>query len=193
MASTSSITTDEFNPRFTVDDVGDPNTVLRPIEGYPSVKKLSLFRNLERDKDEILLLPGTYLEVIEKAKLGEGLHIIRMREVNPSHVLLGPPIRLEITQNIEFILDSVYEVNKENDVVPKLFIVLPDPLHPWNQGDPMKNKFLLHFISECSIDNIHLANYPGYPIPYSSLFFEFYSQYMQQFMIPLAKHLFKCR
>ncbi|CAF5021806.1 unnamed protein product [Rotaria sp. Silwood1] len=59
MTSASSTTTDEVNRRFTVDDVSDPNTVLRPIEGYQSVVILSLeeatktvaslFRNLERD------------------------------------------------------------------------------------------------------------------------------------------------
>ncbi|CAF3772578.1 unnamed protein product [Rotaria sp. Silwood1] len=32
-----------------------------------------------------------------------------MREINPPHVLLEPPIDFETTQNIEFILDSVYE------------------------------------------------------------------------------------
>ncbi|CAF1465973.1 unnamed protein product [Rotaria sp. Silwood1] len=143
MTSASSTTTDEVNRSFTVDDVSDPNIVLRPIEGYQSMMILSLeeatktvaslFRNLERKtiktysyyqyEDKILLLPGTYLEVIGKAKLAEGLHIIRMREINPPHVLLEPPIDFETTQNIEFILDSVYEVNNENDNVPKLFII----------------------------------------------------------------------
>jgi hypothetical protein len=144
-------------------------------------------------EDEILLLPGTYLEVTGKAKIGDGFYIIRMRDVKPPHVLLEPPIGFEQVQNIEFILDSVYEANRENDDVPKLFIILPDPLHPWDRVDFEKNKFLLHFICECSTDEIHFAHYPGYAIPHPRQFLGYYNRYIQQFMIPLATHLFHCR
>ncbi|CAF1260186.1 unnamed protein product [Rotaria sordida] len=176
------------NPMY-LGDSGDRTLFSIECFSGKSIKAYSYYQF----EDEILLLPGIYLEVIGKAKLAEDLYIIRMREVKPPHILLEPPIGFESTQNIEFILDSVYEVNKENDDVPKLFIILPDPLHTWDRTEFEKNKFLLHFVCECSIIEIHLAYYPGYPIPYPRLFFKYYNRYIQQFMFPLGRHLFNIR
>ncbi|CAF1125632.1 unnamed protein product [Didymodactylos carnosus] len=43
-------------------------------------------------ENEILLLPGTYLQVIDQLKAGsDGLFIIHMKEISPPHAFLEPP------------------------------------------------------------------------------------------------------
>jgi hypothetical protein len=44
-------------------------------------------------EDEILLFPGTYLEVISQLKSSAGLTIIHLRQVKPPHQLLEPPFQ----------------------------------------------------------------------------------------------------
>jgi len=43
------------------------------------------------DENEIILMPGTYLRVIDKWSPAEGLHIIRLQEDIPPYELLAPP------------------------------------------------------------------------------------------------------
>ncbi|CAF1392721.1 unnamed protein product [Adineta steineri] len=52
-------------------------------------------------EDEILLMPGLYLEVVSKLEPSPGLHIIHMREKPPPHTLLSPPfiIGVPLRQN----------------------------------------------------------------------------------------------
>ena len=124
-------------------------------------------------EDEILLLPGIYLEVIGKIKLAERFSIIRMHEAYLSHVLLKASIDSEPTQNIEFILGSIYEVNKEDDHTLKSSPVLLDLLRTWNRTNPMKNKFVLYFVCECSIkkNSFSTLSWQSYSIFYSFILF----------------------
>jgi hypothetical protein len=140
-------------------------------------------------EDEILLLPGTYLEVIGKLKPAKDMYIIQMKEVVPPYVLLEPPLGFEQIQNIEFILESVYEVNKKNYHIPKLFIIVHDYKEVWKSSDIWQNRFLLYFVCECEVEQMHLGHYPGYAVPHPLLFFQLYGQYMRQFHKPLAAHL----
>jgi hypothetical protein len=45
-----------------------------------------------KDENEIILMPGTYLRVIDKWSPAEGLHMIRLKEENPPFPLLASPI-----------------------------------------------------------------------------------------------------
>ena len=42
-------------------------------------------------EDEILLPPGTYLQVISQLKSDDGLHIVHLQEVTPPFELLAAP------------------------------------------------------------------------------------------------------
>jgi hypothetical protein len=44
-----------------------------------------------KTEDEILLLPGTYFEVISQLKSSSDLNIIHLRQIRPPHELLEPP------------------------------------------------------------------------------------------------------
>jgi hypothetical protein len=44
-----------------------------------------------KDENEIVLMPGTYLLVIDKWSPADGLHIIRLKEENPPFQLVAPP------------------------------------------------------------------------------------------------------
>lgn len=43
------------------------------------------------DEDEIVLLPGTYMEVQSQLSPASGLHIIHLKQIKPSEALLEPP------------------------------------------------------------------------------------------------------
>jgi len=148
-------------------------------------------------EDEILLLPGFYFEVVSKVAGGNGLHIIHLREVVPPFILLEPPFAIQqssitfsITPSIDSILDKVYEMNKDNDDICKLFVVLPNPLSEWKSANLFDNHYVLHFICECSINEMHFACHPAYNAPNPRVFFQIFGHYMKQFMISLAQHLF---
>ena len=147
-----------------------------------------------QDEDEIILLPGFYFEVVSKVGGGNGLHIIHLREVVPPFVLLEPPFDSQhmspIIPSIEPMLEKVYETNKDNDDMWKLFVVLPDPQLQWNSANVFDNHYVLHTVCECSIDEIHFACYPAYAVPNPHVFFIIYGEYMKQFMVSLAEHLF---
>jgi hypothetical protein len=81
-------------------------------------------------------------------------------------------------------------MSKENDHMCKLFIVLPNSSVKWNAVDIFENKFDLHFVCECSTNDLHFVCYPPYAVPNPRVFFQIYGDYMQQFMIALARHLF---
>lgn len=65
-----------------------------------------------QDEEEILLMPGTYLHVIDKSKSADGLCIIRLQEKTPPHQLLEPPFSPHgkrfnlISQDIDIILSN---------------------------------------------------------------------------------------
>ncbi|CAF1107864.1 unnamed protein product [Didymodactylos carnosus] len=42
-------------------------------------------------ENEVLLMPGTYLQVVDTLDAGNGLHVIHLRELIPPHELLQPP------------------------------------------------------------------------------------------------------
>jgi hypothetical protein len=150
-------------------------------------------------RTQILLLPGFYFEVVSKVEAGNGLHIIHLREVVPPFLLLEPLLDSHptastmvscIAPTIDSILENVYEMNKENDDMFKLFIVLPNPSVKWNVVDLFENSYVLHFVCECSTNDLHFDCYPPYAVPNPRVFFQIYGDYMQQFMIALARHLF---
>ena len=43
-------------------------------------------------EDEILMLPGTYMEVLSRLDLGPDLHIMHLKQKRPHLVLLEPPL-----------------------------------------------------------------------------------------------------
>jgi Ran GTPase-activating protein (RanGAP) involved in mRNA processing and transport len=135
--------------------------------------------------------------VVSKVAGSNGLHIIHLREVIPPFILLEPPFVIHqssstssIAQTIDSILDKVYEMNKDNDDMFKLFVVLPNPTSEWKSGNLFENEYVLHFVCECSTNEMHFACHPAYTVPNSRVFFQIYGQYMKQFMVSLARHLF---
>jgi hypothetical protein len=53
-----------------------------------SIKSHSMYP----DESEILLIPATYLRVIDKCRPADDLHIIRLREETPPHSLIASPL-----------------------------------------------------------------------------------------------------
>ncbi|CAF1422896.1 unnamed protein product, partial [Didymodactylos carnosus] len=51
-----------------------------------------------KTEDEILLLPGSYFEVVSELDAGRDLHIIHMREITPPFPLIEPPFGLPATE-----------------------------------------------------------------------------------------------
>src|SRR6202044_3552391 len=101
-------------------------------------------------------------------------------------ILLEPPFDIHqsssissITPNIDSILDKVYEMNKDNDDMYKLFVVLPNPLFEWNSQNLFENEYVLHFVCECSTNEMHFACYPAYAVPNSRIFFQIYGDYIK--------------
>ncbi|CAF3462159.1 unnamed protein product [Rotaria sp. Silwood1] len=150
----------------------------------------------QRD-EEILLLPGTYFEVLSNVNTGHGLHVIRLRERPPPYVLLEPPFSTVGTEaemsNIDQILENNYVMNKDNAEMPKLLIILPDSSCRWELEDVWKNSFLLHLVCECSVNHLHFALHPGYSLPNARIFFQIYGLYLKQYMIPLAQYLLRLK
>lgn len=63
------------------------------IEAYHGkiIKEHSFYKK----EDEILLLPGTYFEVINNFDSGNNLHIIHLKQKRPPYTLLEQPFRRE--------------------------------------------------------------------------------------------------
>jgi hypothetical protein len=53
-----------------------------------SIKNHSYFGDME---NEVVLMPGTFLEVVKHDNAAEGLHIIHLREIQPPFPLIKPP------------------------------------------------------------------------------------------------------
>lgn len=159
----------------------------RPIKAHSSYQR----------EEEILLLPGTYFEVVSNVNTGHGLCVIRLRERAPPYVLLEPPFATVGTDaeisSIDEILEKIYLMNKENSEMPKLFIILPDPTCQWQTDDIWKNCFLLHFVCECSTNRIHFVMHPGYSVPNGQVFFQIYGLYLKHYMVQLGQYLLKLR
>jgi hypothetical protein len=56
-----------------------------------SIKTHSYFSDKEQ---EVILMPGTFFEVIGQVEPAEGLHIIHLKEIQPPFLLLKPPFSL---------------------------------------------------------------------------------------------------
>ncbi|CAF1350739.1 unnamed protein product, partial [Didymodactylos carnosus] len=73
-------------------------------ENGKSIRTHSYFKN----EDEILLMPGTYLEVVSEINLAEGLHVVHLQEKEPPVQLLIPPFALgtDVSQNSSTLADA---------------------------------------------------------------------------------------
>lgn len=61
-----------------------------------SVRPHSYFKN----ENEILLMPGTYLRVLNKSIKADGLHLIELQEEEPPYQLITPPSGKQATSKI---------------------------------------------------------------------------------------------
>jgi hypothetical protein len=61
-------------------------------------KSISNYSQLKKE-NEILLMPGTFLRVVDKCKLTKGLHMIHLQETNPPHQLIAPPFNSSLCSN----------------------------------------------------------------------------------------------
>ena len=66
-----------------------------------------------QDEEEILLMPGTYLHVIDKSHSADGLWIIHLQEKPAPHELLKPPFnlyskQLNLTSHLRILVHSNY-------------------------------------------------------------------------------------
>lgn len=69
----------------------------------------SYFKNVE---DEVILMPGSYFEVLGVLNPGQGLHIIELQEIQPPLVLIKPPFEVPALKNgmIDFHQLKIYLV-----------------------------------------------------------------------------------
>ncbi|CAF4269785.1 unnamed protein product [Rotaria magnacalcarata] len=74
--------------------LGTSNTrTLFSIQAYngKNIRNHSYYQN----EDEILLLPGTYFQVIDQINPSPDLHIVQLKQVEPEQKLLGEPFKLK--------------------------------------------------------------------------------------------------
>ncbi|CAF1185577.1 unnamed protein product [Rotaria magnacalcarata] len=70
-----------------------------------SIAPHSYFRDTEK---EIVLMPGSYFEVIGQLNPADGLYIIQMKELEPPFPFVKPPFKKELpTQNVSKPLDNI--------------------------------------------------------------------------------------
>ncbi|CAF1250214.1 unnamed protein product [Rotaria sp. Silwood1] len=67
-----------------------PQQMLAPIEGYENTPLVSIEDAIKPLEDEILLLPARQFEVKSCLNSGNGLHIIHIKEIDPTYPLLEP-------------------------------------------------------------------------------------------------------
>lgn len=85
-----SSTTRTFNTLSSQLDSNDPaNKTLLSIEVF-NARNISAHSN-NQTEDELLLLPGTYMEVRSQVHATSNLHIIHLRQKMPKKMLLEPP------------------------------------------------------------------------------------------------------
>jgi hypothetical protein len=53
-----------------------------------------------KEENEILLMPGSYFQIVSKWKAAKGLYIIHLREKIPSYQTIAPPFDLSSSSNI---------------------------------------------------------------------------------------------
>ncbi|CAF1671904.1 unnamed protein product, partial [Adineta ricciae] len=150
-----------------------------------------------KEEDEVLLLPGFYFKVVGKVQVGNGLHIIQLREVTPPFALLEPPFDVHrpictssVTSDVSEIINEIYNINKNNDIMYKLFVVLPDPVFKWDCENVFANQLVIHFVCECATQDLHFVCAVPHAVPNTRVFFQIYGHYMKQFMLPLGQHLY---
>ncbi|CAF4900193.1 unnamed protein product [Rotaria socialis] len=74
--------------------LGTTNTrTLFSIQAYngKNIRNHSYYQN----EDEILLLPGTYFQVVDQINPSPDLHIVQLKQVEPEQKLLGEPFKLK--------------------------------------------------------------------------------------------------
>lgn len=174
------------------------NTGVRTVFSIECMTARSIRAHSSNQHDEeVLILPGTYFEVLSNLHTGHGLHIIRLRELQPPYVLLEPPFASLNTEadmtGMNHILEKIYLINKDNTEMPKLLIILPDPNSQWQTQNIWKNTFVVHLVCECPVNNLHFALHPSYALPNAQIFFQVYGMYLKEYMIPLAQYLLKVK
>ncbi|CAF3969897.1 unnamed protein product [Rotaria sp. Silwood2] len=95
------------------------------------------------------------------------------------------------SNDVNQLLEHIYEVNEYNDDIPKLFIILHNYCYEWNSEDIWLNKFSLYFICQCQSDNFHLLS-ESYTIDNPKLFLKKYGSYLT-IMIKIVKNIAKFR
>lgn len=133
------------------------------------------------------------LEKLESQQIGVKVHGMSKEELCAHLRDLRQESLLEENWNISHML-----LNITGDVLqypmPRLFLVLPDNLHSWNDSDPTSNKFRVHFLcdnhqyrqwddekGEHSSEDmlyVHLSNHPGYNLKRPQEFFQSYGDYV---------------
>ena len=94
------------------------------------VEKAKFIRHYSyfKEEDEIILLPGTYLKVVDTVRAAPDLTIIHMKEMTPPCLLIAPPWRQD-------------ERSEDFEYVPTFTEDLPDPVS--EEGRPtMADEFL---------------------------------------------------
>ncbi|KAI8604594.1 hypothetical protein EDD21DRAFT_411928 [Dissophora ornata] len=91
-----------------------------------------------------------------------------------------------IQSKTEAILTQNYELLEYT--IPRLFIILPEKLTPWDPKTMLRTKFRLHFICECGEHtkapgskiphHLHLANHEGYVVNKPTEFFKKYGPFL---------------
>ncbi|CAF1101953.1 unnamed protein product [Didymodactylos carnosus] len=82
-----------------------------------------------KTENEIILLPGTYLEVISQLELADDLHIIQLKQIEPPFELLQPPslmANVQITTEIPH--DLINEIYPDNTIEENISQNVQTPL-----------------------------------------------------------------
>jgi hypothetical protein len=82
--------------------------------------KLIKSHSMFKDENEILLMPGTYLHVIDKWSPADNLYIIHLQEKTPPYQLMTPPFELS-SSSVDIPQIDKREISKssvaKNDVI----------------------------------------------------------------------------
>ncbi|CAF5221272.1 unnamed protein product [Rotaria magnacalcarata] len=111
-----------------------------------SVAKHSYFKNTEK---EIILLPGSYFEVISQLNSADELHIIHLKELTPPIELVKPPFSKSTKQKIVSIASNSTESSSPTsmkEIYSPQLVISPYVQTLNTQG---RNEFYIFQFTDC--------------------------------------------
>jgi hypothetical protein len=124
-----------------------------------SIASHSYFKNKEK---EIILMPGSYFEVIGQLNPAPQLHIIQLKEINPPMTFIKPPFSSSATNNLSSVIEKSNKFSQAtSNIISKEIPLKSSMIYFYFSSQMISSKFYFHLDKKWKQDGIIVAGGNG--------------------------------